>query len=69
MAIEGLNAHMYYYDGTAPRMGYNSYILFNEMLGEDLMYSKSNAQWTTQSKWSLHRNTTSSITKFLYRWC
>ncbi len=68
MAIEGLNAYMYYYDGTAPRMGYNTYILWNEVLGDDMMYSKSNAQFTTQAKWSLHRNTTSSHVRFIYRW-
>ena len=68
MAIEGLNRHMYYFTGTAPRMGYNTYILWNEMLGDDLMYSKSNAQWTTQAKWSLHRTSTSTHVNYIYGW-
>lgn len=68
MAIEGLVAHTYYFSGTAPRMGYNFIILQNEVMGEDLMYSKKNAQWTTSAKWSLHNDPTSSGMLYIYRW-
>jgi len=68
MAIEGLNRHMYHFTGTAPRMGYGTYMLWNEMLGDDLMHSKSNAQWTSQAKWSLHRTTTSTHVNYVYTW-
>ena len=68
MAIEGLVAHTYYFTGTAPRMGYNFIILQNEVMGEDLMYSKKNAQWTTSAKWALHNDTTSSGMAYIYKW-
>ena len=68
MALEGLNRHMYYFDGTSPHMGYGLVMLWNEVLGEDLVYTKKNAQFTTQAKWELHRNTTSSHNKYCYRW-
>lgn len=68
MAIEGLNRHLYYFTGTAPRMGMGTWMLWNEMLGDDLMHSKSNAQWTSQAKWSLHRTATSSHVNYMYTW-
>lgn len=68
MAMEGLNRHMTYFDGTSPHMGYGLVMLWNEVLGEDLVYTKKNAQFTTQAKWELHRNTTSSHNKYCYRW-
>lgn len=68
LAIEGLNRHMYYFTGTAPRMGMGTYLLWNEVLGEDLMLSKKNVQWTTQGQWSLHRTPSSSHVNYIYCW-
>ena len=67
MAVEGLHRAMYYRGSSAPQMGYGVFVMWNEMLGEDLVHTKQNAQWSTQAKWSLHRNTTSSHLRYLYK--
>ncbi len=67
MAVNGMHRLMYKPGSSAAQCGYGTYMLWMEMLGEDLVYTKGNAQWQSQAKWSLHRNTTSSHCKFLYR--
>ncbi len=67
MAVNGLHRLMYKPGSSAAQCGYGTFMLWMEMLGEDLVYTKGNAQWQSQAKWSLHRNTTSSHCKFLYK--
>lgn len=66
-AINGIHRQMYKQTSTAAQTGYGTYMLWMEMMGEDLVYTKGNAQWQSQAKWALHRNTTSGLNKFLYK--
>lgn len=66
MAVNGIHRLMYKNGSNAAQCGYGTFMLWNEMLGEDLVYTKGNAQWQSQAKWTLHRNTTSSHNKFLF---
>jgi SusD family. len=66
MAVNGLHRYMYTKHSYAPDMGYATYMLWNEFLGEDLVYTKGNAQWQTSAAWSLHRNTSSRQLREIY---
>lgn len=65
-AINGVHRLMYKPGSSAAQCGYGTYMLWMEMMGEDLVYTKGNAQWQSQAKWALHRNTGSSHLKFMY---
>lgn len=65
-AINGVHRLMYKPGSSAAQCGYGTYMLWMDMLGEDLVYTKGNAQWQSQAKWTLHRNTSSSHIKFMY---
>lgn len=65
-AVNGIHRLMYKQGTYAPQCGYGTYMLWMEMLGEDLVYTKGNAQWQTQAKWSLHRNSASTLDRYLY---
>lgn len=67
MAINGIHRLMYKSGSNAAQCGYGTYMLWCDMLGEDLVYTKGNAQWESQARWMLHRNTTSSHNKFLFK--
>lgn len=65
-AVNGVHRLMYKPGSSAAQCGYGTYMLWVDMLGEDLVYTKGNAQWQSQAKWTLHRNTGSSHLKFMY---
>jgi hypothetical protein len=67
MAVNGIHRLMYLPGSSAAQCGYGTFMLWMDMMGEDLVYTKGNAQWQSQAKWTLHRNTTSSHNKFLYK--
>lgn len=67
MAVNGIHRLMYKSGSNAAQCGYGTYMLWCDMLGEDLVYTKGNAQWESQARWMLHRNTTSSHNKFLFK--
>ncbi len=66
MAINGIHRLMYKPGSSAAQCGYGTYMLWMDMMGEDLVYTKGNAQWQSQAKWALHRNTGSSHVKFMF---
>jgi hypothetical protein len=58
MAINGIHKLMWSNDlsGTAPRGGYEMVMIWMDMLGEDLVYTYSNAQYQSEASWRTHRN-------------
>lgn len=58
LAINGLHKLMWTQDlsGTAPRGGFEMLMIWMDMLGEDLVYTYSNAQYQSEAKWVTHRN-------------
>ncbi|MDR0657414.1 MAG: RagB/SusD family nutrient uptake outer membrane protein [Mediterranea sp.] len=58
LAINGLHKLMWTQDlsGTAPRGGFEMIMIWMDMLGEDLVYTYSNAQYQSEAKWVTHRN-------------
>jgi hypothetical protein len=67
MAINGMHRRMHHSSGTAAQGGYETWMIWMEMMGENLVYTYSNAQWQSQARWSLHRNIGSSILLYHYR--
>ncbi|MFA7116802.1 MAG: RagB/SusD family nutrient uptake outer membrane protein [Bacteroidales bacterium] len=66
MAINGIHRKMYL-PGYAAQMGYGCFMFWNDILGEDMVYTKGNAQWQLQDRWELHRRTTSGNVKYIYQ--
>ena len=66
MAINGMHRVMYDKGNFAPKMGYQYYMLYMDFLGEDLVYTKSNAQFRTETDWTRHRQPTNQYPRHIY---
>lgn len=66
MAINGIHRYMNQGQTYAPDMGYSTFLLWNEFLGEDLVYTRANAQFVSTANWTLHRNVTSRQLRNVY---
>ena len=66
MALQGLHKLMYKQRSTAPQMGYGVFMLWMDFMAEDLVYTRSNAQWGGATKLTLHHNPTSSYLSHIY---
>ena len=66
MAVQGLHKLMYKQRSTAPQMGYGVFMLWMDFMCEDLVYTRSNAQWGGATKLTLHHNPTSSYLTHIY---
>lgn len=68
MAINGIHRVMYDKGNFAPKMGYQYYMLYMDFLGEDLVYTKSNAQFRTETDWTRHRQATNQYPRHIYEY-
>lgn len=68
MAINGIHRLMYEKGNFAPKMGYQYYMLYMDFLGEDLVYTKSNAQFRTETDWTRHRQPSNQYPRHLYEY-
>jgi starch-binding outer membrane protein, SusD/RagB family len=68
MAINGIHKIMYEKGNFAPKMGYQYYMLYMDFLGEDLVYTKSNAQFRTEADWTRHRQPTNQYPTHIYEY-
>ena len=68
MAINGIHRLMYEKGDFAPKMGYQYYMLYMDFLGEDLVYTKSNAQFRTETDWTRHRQPTNQYPRHIYEY-
>lgn len=68
MAINGIHRTMYEKGDFAPKMGYAYYMLYMDFLGEDLVYTKSNAQFRTETDWTRHRDASSQYPTHIYEY-
>lgn len=66
MALNGIHRIMYDKGNFAPKMGYQYYMLYMDFLGEDLVYTKSNAQFMTETDWTRHRQPTNQYPRHIY---
>lgn len=66
MAINGIHRIMYDKGNYAPKMGYQYYMLYMDFLGEDLVYTKNNAQFLTETNWTRHRQPTNQYPRHIY---
>jgi hypothetical protein len=62
LAVNGLHNLMWtqQVSTTAPRGGFQMLMIWMDMLGEDLVYTYSNAQYQSEARWVTHRNYTGS---------
>lgn len=69
MAVNGLHKLMYTpsLSSTYAQGGFQTFMIWMDMMGEDLVYTRANAQFQSQAKWTLHRNPTSSHLSYHYR--
>lgn len=65
MAVNGIH-RMMYKGASASQCGFGTFMLWMDMLGEDLVYTKGNATWQNQANWSLHRNSGATHLEYLY---
>lgn len=68
MAVNGLHKLMYTpsLSSSYAQGGYQTFMIWMDMMGEDLVYTVANAQFQSQAKWTLHRNPTSSHLRYHY---
>lgn len=66
MALNGIHRIMYEKGNFAPKMGYQYYMMYMDFLGEDLVYTKSNAQFMTETDWTRHRQPTNQYPRHIY---
>ena len=68
MAINGIHKLMYTpsLSSSYAQGGYQTFMIWMDMMGEDLVYTRANAQFQSQAKWTLHRNATSSHLSYHY---
>lgn len=66
MALNGIHRIMYEKGNYAPKMGYQYYMLYMDFLGEDLVYTKNNAQFGTETDWTRHRQPTNQYPRHIY---
>lgn len=66
MAINGIHRIMYDKGNFAPKMGYQYYKLYMDFLGEDLVYTKSNAQFGNETNWTRHREPANQYPRHIY---
>jgi len=68
MAINGIHRIMYDKGDYAPKMGYMYYMLYMDFLGDDLVYTKSNAQFRTETDWTRHRDVSNQYPRHIYEY-
>lgn len=68
MAINGIHRVMYEKGNYAPKMGYGYYMLYMEFLGDDMVYTKSNAQFGNETKWTRHREPANQYPRHIYEY-
>lgn len=66
MAINGIHRVMYEKGNYAPKMGYQYYMLYMDFLGDDMIYTKSNAQFRTETDWTRHRQPSNQYPRHIY---
>ncbi|WP_185212303.1 RagB/SusD family nutrient uptake outer membrane protein [Sphingobacterium mizutaii] len=69
MAVNGLHKLMWTPDlsSTAFYGGYDMLMIWYDVMGEDLVYTYSNAQFQTQAQWATHRKPTVGSVEHFYR--
>ena len=68
MAVNGLHKLMYTpsLSSTYAEGGFQTFMIWLDVMGEDLVYTVANAQFQSQAKWTLHRNPTSGHLEYQY---
>lgn len=67
MAINGIHRILYTQGTYAPCMGFGTVMLWMDFLGEDLVYTKSNAQWLPDTQWTRHRDPTMRVNRLSFK--
>lgn len=66
-ALNGMHRLMYTTTDTQNYMGYESMIMMNDIMGDDMCFAYSNTLFLTAYKWQLHRTVTSGMNNYLYK--
>ena len=69
LAVNGLHKLMWIGDLSSSAFygGYDMLMIWYEVMGDDLVYTYSNAQFKKQAQWSSHRNATNGSSTHFYR--
>lgn len=69
LAVNGLHKLMWTGDLSSSAFygGYDMLMIWYEVMGDDLVYTYSNAQFQKQAQWSSHRNATIGSATHFYR--
>lgn len=69
MAVNGLHKLMYTpsLSSSYAQGGFQTFMIWMDMMGEDLVYTRANAQFQSAAKWTLHRNVSSSHLEYHYK--
>lgn len=68
MAVNGLHKLMYTpsLSSTYAEGGFQTFMIWLDVMGEDLVYTRANAQFQSQAQWSLHRSASSGHLSYQY---
>ncbi|MDR0572843.1 MAG: RagB/SusD family nutrient uptake outer membrane protein [Tannerella sp.] len=68
-AMEGIYKLMYYNgDQDQNYMGYETMLVMSDLMGEDILFGKSTTLFLQSYNWSVHRNITSNMMNYCYKY-
>ncbi|GHT13763.1 membrane protein [Bacteroidia bacterium] len=67
-ALEGTFKLMYRTGTSQNYMGYETMLVMSDLMGEDILFGKSTTLFLQSYNWSVHRNVTSAMMNYCYRY-
>jgi hypothetical protein len=68
MALEGTFRRMYWNGSSQNYMGYETMLVMSDLMGEDILFGKSTTLFLQSYNWSIHRNITSAMMNYCFRY-
>jgi hypothetical protein len=68
MALDGVFRRMYWNGSSQNYMGYETMLVMCDLMGEDILFGKSTTLFLQSYNWSIHRNITSAMMNYCFRY-
>lgn len=68
MALEGVFKLMYLRGSSQNYMGYETILVMNDLMGEDILFGERTALFLQSYNWGVHRDITSAMMNYCYRY-
>jgi hypothetical protein len=68
MALDGVFRRMFWNGSSQNYMGYETMLVMSDLMGEDILFGKSTTLFLQSYNWSIHRNITSAMMNYCFRY-